>query len=167
MARAAPGHPLRFDVMPKEFTEKNPFYKRVFELEESMIKIKASGVFGPRYEAEVPLKGIRKQKDTAYVRTDSKTALYGVPGIALMFLAIAFSETIIDISVAAFYASLVASVLIAFIGFIFAKKSKGYVYYFESGAAAFDITESGNRRNEFEDFCSAIEAAIRSQNLRA
>ena len=153
--------------MRKEFTEKNPFSKRVYTLDKSILSIEATGIFRPRYEAKIPLKGIRHEKDTAYVRTDSKTAIFGVPGVILLFGTILLSEPIIKISVNLFYAGLAISVLTVFIGFFFAEKSKAFIYHYDSGAVAFDISQSGNFTENFESFCRDIETTIEKCNQKA
>lgn len=120
-----------------------------------MISVKPK--FGSEYEAVILTNSLRKEKDTAYSRSDAALTLWALPGIAIFVLIMIFSERIVEVSVNLYYIVLAFSVALCGIGLVIHKKGKLYVYHYKSGEIAFDICENGNEIEVFEGFCNEID----------
>ncbi|MEX0289345.1 MAG: hypothetical protein AB3N14_09570 [Flavobacteriaceae bacterium] len=146
--------------MQNKYVEKDGFNKRIFELKEDRIEIEKKGLLSVDYKATVLLNELRLPKDIVYTQSQLNMLLGGAPGVIFMGLTIMFNDPILKISSILWYCCLFGSVLGMFIGFGLAKKKIHYAYKNISGGISFDIGEIGNKREDFERFCSKIDDRI-------
>lgn len=156
-------------MLPQQtYAEGVGWRKTTFSLQEGRVDIEQRNTFGKKYKTEtVKLSEIKLPRKEMFIRTDHMQALFGLPGlIGLIFVGI-FGETLYSGSVILFWVLLGASVIALYVGFFVAIKTKCYIWEAvdRDKGIALGISESGNKRNDFERFAGEIDQAIEKSNV--
>jgi hypothetical protein len=147
------------------YAEKRFRPRRTFRLFNEKIEIKGKMYNGGFFETEIALKDLRMQKDIIYYRDNFSQTIFVLPGLVMLICVAIFGMgicsrfpllywTLLWIALAAIAAGII-------LGFTNGKKLKNYRYNYESGIAAFDVGELGNKKEDFESFCEQIDRQIK------
>jgi len=143
-----------------EYVERDLLRQRRFRLTGEYLEIRGVNGWWARYETRVPLRDLRVERDTVYLRSDLRSGLSALPGtLAVIVLAI-FSVPISAVSEGLLYAMLGLAALGMALGFLAGGKSKYYVYHYKGGGRAFDIGQGARGGPEFEDFCRYLDERL-------
>ena len=144
------------------YTERRIGRRRVYRLVKDRVYIDGkAAVLGNQFQVSVPLKEVNIQKDVIIARDNIRMATCGLPFLLGLIAVGVLGERLYSLSVALFWIALFASFVGMFVGFILAKKIKYYQYKNNSGVVAFDISELGNEKEEFERFSNLIDDQIK------
>ncbi len=92
-----------------------------------------------------------------YYKGELSQLLFTLPGLLALIGSVIFAEKIHSYDPVVFWIALAASFAGMIFGFIKAPQVKYYRYNHESGFPAFNVSESGNRRESFESFSDLID----------
>lgn len=101
------------------YIDKKPGFRRTYTLSADTLVIEGKKWLGSSFRQEFSLKKVKPEPDEHRVKDDTKSALVGMPGLAIFMIGVIGGTVIYETSPIGFYAILGVGLAAMIVGFVF------------------------------------------------
>jgi hypothetical protein len=146
------------------YIDKKPGFRRTYTLIGDTLVIEGKKWLGSSFRQEFSLTKVKPEPDEHRLKDDTKSALVGMPGLAIFMIGVIGGTAIYEKTPVGFYAILSIGLAAMAVGFVFGGRMRVLVFKSHEEVPLFDVANRGSRAVEFDAFTDEVKTRIRAAN---
>jgi len=148
------------------YIDKKLGFRRTYTLIGDTLVIEGKKWLGSSFRQEFCLTKVKPEPDEHRLKDDTKSALVGVPGLAIFMIGVIGGTAIYEKTPVGFYAILGIGLAAMVVGFVFGGRMRVLVFKSHEEVPLFDLANRGSSAVEFDAFADELKTRIRAANAK-